>query len=190
MDGSIIELKSIPFEEVIGNPLSAIVEGESKAARATADFIREVGFEPPDLENFTDDFGNMRMVFFKMKRKDAEGKDVDVTIEVPLLSLVPIPAIQVREAVIEFAFRVNEIEKITGQQVESGKGLSRLPAKKFSLFGSLSRKRKKDPAKKDTETETTTDMQVRITLGQADFPIGVMRLFDLLEQGIGEKEVS
>lgn len=178
-------VKSIPFEDIISNPLAAIVQGESQAARATADFIREVGFDPPDIENFNEEFGDVRMVFFKVRRTDTDGNPVTVTIQVPLLSLVPIPAIQVKEAVIDFSVQIHDTQQIKGQVVQDKRN-KLLAAKKFQLFGAVSRKKARSQATKDQETETNVDMNVKVTLQQADFPIGVMRLFDLLEQSITE----
>ncbi len=178
-------LKAVPFEDIIANPLSAIILGESQAARATADFIREVGFDPPDKDNFDPDFGAIRMVYFKMQRTDSDGEPQTVTIQVPLLSLVPIPAIQVKEAVIDFSVSIHDTQTIKGQEVSSG-GNQFLAKRKVKLFGAVSRRKRK--ATKDTETITETDMNVKVTLQQADFTIGVMRLFDLLEQNITETD--
>ncbi len=197
MDELIVELKSIPFEDIIGNPTAAIIQGESQAARATADFIREVGFIPPDNDEFSEELGPVRMVFFTMERLNANGDKETVSIQVPLLSLVPIPAIQVKEAVIDFSVRIHEIEKVKGKvPVTSGSssGVSApvkfLAHRKHHLYGTVMKRRNPvtTPVDKNTKTETNVDMNVKITLGQADYPIGVQRLFDLLEQNITEKD--
>ncbi len=46
------ELSSIDFSAVIGGPLTAVVEAQSRAAIATVDFIKSVGFTP-DVEDET-----------------------------------------------------------------------------------------------------------------------------------------
>lgn len=178
-------LKAVPFEDLIANPLTAIIQGESQAARATADFIREVGFDPPDKESFDPDFGAIRMVHFKMQRTGINGEKETVKIQVPLLSLIPIPTIQVKEAVIDFSVSIHDTQTIKGEEVSSGSN-KLLARRKVKLFGAVSRRKQK--ATKDTETITETDMNVKVTLQQADFTIGVMRLFDLLEQNITETE--
>ena len=39
-------LTSLPFGNIIGGPMKAAIEAQAIAARATVDFIREVGFTP------------------------------------------------------------------------------------------------------------------------------------------------
>ena len=39
------ELSSLNFGNMIGGPLCAVIEAQTQAARATADFIKTVGFD-------------------------------------------------------------------------------------------------------------------------------------------------
>jgi hypothetical protein len=52
------ELSAIPFGALIGGPMTAAIEAQSKAAMASVEFIRAVGF---------DEEGNELNVVFKYK---------------------------------------------------------------------------------------------------------------------------
>ena len=45
MARQISELQSLPFHQIIGAPLLALVQGQAQAAQATAEFIDRIGFK-------------------------------------------------------------------------------------------------------------------------------------------------
>ena len=72
--------------ELVGAPLMALVDAESQAAKATANFIKEMGFkeasradEQASVEEFGRqvDFGDLRMVKFRSQRRQADGRERD-----------------------------------------------------------------------------------------------------------------
>lgn len=61
------ELSSIDFSAVIGGPLSAIVEAQSKAALSTVDFIKSVGFSPDTEDETTGEITPGKPIYVSFK---------------------------------------------------------------------------------------------------------------------------
>ncbi len=74
------ELSAIPFGALIGGPMTAAIEAQSKAAMASVEFIRAVGF---------DSDGNVHNVVFKYKSGPGDS-DVQ-ELQVPPVDHCPHP---------------------------------------------------------------------------------------------------
>ncbi len=81
----------IPFGTLIGAPLNAAIEAQAKAAMTSVDFIRAVGFKPAQ-DNQPLEPAN---IVFKYKNGPA-ASDM-MTLEVPLLTIVPIPFLRIEK---------------------------------------------------------------------------------------------
>lgn len=172
---------------LLGAPLRAVVEAEAMAARATADFIKEVGFT--GLGDTADpDFGKVRTVFFEYERALVDGTRQTVKMEVPLLSLVPIPSLQVQEASIRFDLTVLGFDEDDEMpEPKEGRG-SFLMKKQAPLKAVYTRKAGPAPDPRKRDAGDAYGMQVHIRLGQADQTHGMIKLMHLLEDGLKETE--
>ena len=117
-------LRAIPFENIIGGPLQACVKAQRLAAQTTVDFIREVGLEDVPVR---DAGGNIvrapRLDQYGNEVKGSDGKVITdpvmekkaiyvcfqfiqagrlVRLNVPMLSIVPIPYIAINTIDINF----------------------------------------------------------------------------------------
>ena len=213
--------------ELVGAPLMALVDAESQAAKATANFIKEMGFkedESDDQAAAVDefgrkvDFGDLRMVTFRSQKRQADGTERTFKVEVPLLSLLPIPALQIKDAELEFFAKIVEFPKI-GQPSLASKSKE----EKDQAGESTPVEKKKDQAGEDTPVEDEKarkyslpsmpgrdlkatfgaasasdpvsrqqrmDMQIKIKIKmeQADIPAGLGSLFNLMQQNITSTE--
>jgi len=61
------ELSSIDFSGMIGGPLGAIVDAQSKAALTTVDFIKSIGFTPDVIDDATGDITPGTPVYVSFK---------------------------------------------------------------------------------------------------------------------------
>ena len=68
------ELSAIPFGALIGGPMTAAIEAQSKAALASVEFIRAVGF---------DNDGNIHNVVFKYKAGPEESDVQELQVPPP-----------------------------------------------------------------------------------------------------------
>jgi len=145
---------SLELKDIIGAPLKAIIEGETIAAQSTVDFIKKIGFENSGKTN---KFGTLRMISFYYKKQNLDGSFQQVNIKVPLLSILPIPVIQILNSEIEFALNITESTK-----TETDTTL------KFRF--------------QDIAKTTNVQMKVKINVGQADMPAGLSKIFNIMEQ--------
>lgn len=186
MARQISEIQSLPFYQIIGAPLMAIVQGQTQAAQATAEFIERVGFEPVAG---TPGMGNLRMVVFTYQKPGADGIPITFRAEVPILSLVPIPAIQVKSA--NFEFNV----KITDVQVSETKTAVATPNAEAGDWLSSGRTEFRATMGKMVSSESqqqTLDLQMKVTIRveQADITSGMAHLFRIFDQTINSASVA
>src|ERR671919_2536179 len=115
MSRAVDELRQIPFDYLIGAPLKAAIEAQGLAAKTTIDFIEKVGFIPEDPDQdpfFLDEEedvegGRVRNVTFSYSKTDENNVATNVTLTVPILSIVPIPYIRIDEITIDFTAKLN-----------------------------------------------------------------------------------
>lgn len=189
--------------ELIGAPLMALVDAESQAAKATANFIREIGFKEDSPESKTiEDLGDLRMVTFRSQKNEADGTR-RFKIEVPLLSLLPIPALQIKDAELEFFAKIVEYPKITQPPIEPKKntgsgsvptedekaqkyGLRQMPGRDLkATFGTASAG---DPVSRQGRLDML--IKIKIRMEQADIPAGLSSLFNLMQQHITSQPIT
>ncbi|MBO6045468.1 MAG: DUF2589 domain-containing protein [Bacteroidales bacterium] len=93
-------LKSIPFENIIGAPLEACIRAQQSAAQSTVDFINAVGLQEVTTK---DEEGNesTRVEAIYVSFQFIQGGRM-VQMNVPLLSIVPIPYIAINTIDINF----------------------------------------------------------------------------------------
>ncbi|WP_305042081.1 DUF2589 domain-containing protein [Geoalkalibacter sp.] len=178
-------LTALSLNQLIGAPLHAMIAAESQAAQATAAFIREFGFESGGGPEEADDFGKLRMARFQQETTGVDGKPRRVRVEVPLLSLLPIPALQIRDAQVEFFVKIVDIQRGARRGVAAARGQELPDLQPIDFKATLA----PDPASAGGRS-TEMQMKVRINIHQADVPAGMARLFHLMEQGISARELS
>lgn len=178
---------ALSLNQLIGAPLHAMIEAESQAAQATAAFIREFGFEADadHGEGHDDDFGKLRMASFRQESVGGDGKPRRVQIDVPLLSLLPIPALQIKDAQVEFFVKIVDVQRGTRHGVTANRNEELPDLQPIDFKAALAR----DPASSGGRA-TEMQMKVKINIQQADVPAGMARLFHLMEQGISAREVN
>ncbi|OZH52485.1 hypothetical protein AFK68_24105 [Hydrocoleum sp. CS-953] len=165
------DLSSVPLYQIIGAPLLAIVQAESQAAQATANFIEQVGFDDND-----EGVSRLKTFTFKYTKTGVGGDTIEFTVEIPVLSIVPIPIIEVREATIDFGVEVNEAveleQKTTINPTETSGEDSSLEPNIVAFKAGLAKQ------------SSSSAMKIHISAGQADTPVGLLTLFRVMEQGI------
>jgi len=178
------DITDVPLYQIIGAPLLALVQGEAQAAQATARFIQEIGFEQPEAGGSDDDslqYGRMKVVTFRYSKTGVGGEVTHLEVEIPVLSIVPIPALQIREAEIDFAVEINSIVEL---DAPTAINTPTLPGEDSSLEPKLVAF-KAGLAKQDSKSA----MNIKIKIGQADTPVGLLTIFRVLDQGIASRVV-
>ncbi len=88
-------------------PLQAVVKSQTLASHTTVDFITSVG-----LDN-----GVVKTVDFGYTSNHADGTQVQRVMKVPLLSIVPIPNLEVSAELLNIS---NNIQKVSTDKCASG----------------------------------------------------------------------
>ncbi len=205
-DDKNVERAALSFYQLLGAPLYALIEAESYAADATAQFIERVGFEAgqTDPKQPRADMGKLRTISFTQERRDAEGRAASYKVEVPLLSILPIPAMQIREAELDFYVRiVDTIIEDRPRRTQNGAEQpdpSSEDGPKPTAPGLIADSRRIDfktmmgrgQTTGTSSSQSAFDMQVhvKIKVAQADIPSGLSRLFNLMEQSISSTRLS
>lgn len=101
-------MEQLPLRELLGALVRDLILAESNAARATADFIRDAGFEGNGKRN---DWGKLRFVRFSYLVRELDEVKVR-TIHVPLLSLLPVPILQIQTTEYELFAQVNDVVRV------------------------------------------------------------------------------
>jgi hypothetical protein len=216
-----IEQAALSLYQLLGAPLFALIQAETYAANATADFIERVGFEPP-VRRESDpasqaDMGKLRTLSFKQERRTADGQGATYQVEVPLLSILPIPALQIKEAELEFFVKI--VDMVTHDQPkrlyetvqpgeEEGKGPSlqaaqaggeeeeppawsqRVPVLSPHLDMKAMLGRGQPSAARSPDSAFDMQVHVKIKVAQADTPAGLARLFNLMEQSVSSTKLE
>ena len=174
------ELAQIDFSSMIGGPLDAVIRAQAQAAMTTVDFIKQVGLNKDGVAN---------EVAFRYRRPGQSGdQDVEHSLVVPLLTIVPVPFIRVDETVIDFKAKivgVNETERASSDNVSvSAEGSVGFAVWKASLKASYSHQ---SSSKSGSKEERTYGLNVRVRAVQDQMPAGLERVLGILENSIKDK---
>lgn len=181
MPSNLAATVSLPFQQLIGSPIVAIIQAEAMAAQASAQFIESIGFEPPSEQN-SDSIGSLKRVTFTYEKEDVNGNIITDQIALPVLSLVPIPLLQIKDASLEFNLNLTEVKPID----QSNKERSFMPPLSKVLLKGIFGKMNSSEA----ETKTNVDMKLKINIVQSDIPVGLSHLFTILDRSIHGKNIT
>ena len=150
-------LDKLDFGSLIGSPLMSCVDAQVQAASATADYIESVGFQYDSL------YDVYRTRTFTFDYSTPEGYK---RLVVPLISVVPVPFLQINNVNIDFTADVS---------VSDGQ-----------LVGKVSNVNENHVSEEQASTEYTNDLKVsvKIKAGSADMPYGISRLLQIMQENI------
>lgn len=188
-------LQAIPFGSLIGGPLTACVEAQSQAAKTSWEFIQEVGLTE-------DENGERKAIYVNFEYRK-EGRSVSLS--VPLLTLVPIPYLAIRDIDITFKANISAASSTSttskktsetsfGTSVKAGFNLG-VVSGSTQISASISSK-KDSVATRDSKYSVEYTMDVAIKAGQDDMPAGMAKVLEMLNSSIdaidrrGELQVS
>jgi hypothetical protein len=173
---AISSVQAMELSQVLGALLASVVDAQAQSARATVEFVESIGFES------TNNGERMRTVKLRYTKKDETDTPAEFEVEVPLLALVNVPSLAVKQATLNFSYDV-VTASTTAAPVE-GEPKPILPGLKSAILKGFVRR----PTATGQDAERrTTSIDLVVMLEQQDMPIGVERLFDLAELGITER---
>jgi len=193
------ELSSIDFESMIGGPLVAVVNAQAQAAMSTVNFIKTVGFKAGSSDSFEEsDTGNPIYVTFQYPKEvspyqpPAEGETTgtpaqvqNMKLEVPILTMLPIPFIRIDETTVDFNAKINTMEyRKTDTHFKMD---SQLEAKAGWFFGSAKLKVSTSyqrNTQQGNKVDRSYSMNVHVKAVQDEMPAGMEKVLGILEDAI------
>ncbi|MDX2591386.1 DUF2589 domain-containing protein [Streptomyces sp. WI03-4A] len=166
---------SLPFEQIIGGPLQGVIRSSAMAANETAQFIKSVGFKQD---------GHPETVAFSYTSTEPTQTDgttgknnVVRKVEVPLLTVVPIPYLQLSKVTLDFNVKIDSVstrkqEQKIGAETSASGGFWGVKA---SLKASY------DSSSSSSETVSrSASMSVHVEAEQGPMPGGMEKILSML----------
>lgn len=209
------ELSSIDFESMIGGPLVAVINAQAQAAMSTVNFIKEVGFKKPSAEqNAGTDTSTAEPIYVTFKYpKELSPYQPAIPaspgpppvaaqpavpavyetqeLQVPILTILPIPFIRIDLTTIDFNAKINSVEyrkTDTSLKVDSS-----LEAKAGWLFGSVKLKVSTSyqrTTQQGNSVNRTYSLAIHVKAVQDEMPAGMEKMLSILEGAITSKPAA
>ena len=173
-------LQAIPFGSMIGGPLNACIEAQAMAAQTSWQFIQEVGL------NTNPDTGQKEAVNVSFQFVQ-NGRVVQLN--VPLLTIVPIPYIAIHDIDINFKANISASSSSVSEQSSSSAldvgaeasigakwGAFHMDAKMNASYSS----KKDSKATQESKYSVEYTMDVAVKAGQDSMPAGLAKVLELL----------
>jgi len=201
------ELSSIDFASMIGGPLVAVINAQAQAAISSVNFIKEVGFKKVSDQAAGTDTQTSDPIYvtFRYPKEispyqpavEADPANNVVghaavpavyetqDLQVPILTMLPIPFIRIDEASVDFNAKINSVEY---QKTDTSLKIdASLEASAGWLWGSA--KLKVSTAyQRTTQQGSTVDrtysMAVHVKAVQDEMPAGMEKMLGILEGAI------
>lgn len=170
--------------ELISAPLIATVQADFFAAERFVAYLREYGFEPQKGAPFQD-FGKLRMVVFQYRTPNGW-----VEMQVPILSLIPLPLLQVSDADFHYNIRILGMAALSSEAEARDPGVraqagipASVGANPENLYASMAPLRRQ--TEQDGETPTlVANMDINIRMRQADLPGGIATMLNVMQSAV------
>ena len=173
-------LQAIPFSSMIGGPLKACIEAQAMAAKTTWDFIQEVGL------NTNPDTGEKSAV--NVSFSFMQGGRM-VQLNVPLLTIVPIPYIAIHSIDINFKANISASSSSVSENTESttmggsadiNAGIKVGPFHMDAKLNANYSSKKDSKATEESKYSVEYTMDIAVKAGQDSMPAGLAKVLELL----------
>ncbi|GAA3842179.1 DUF2589 domain-containing protein [Streptomyces phyllanthi] len=172
------DVSTLGLDELLGALLSAVVGGQREATAGTLALVEQIGLvrDAEGTERF-------RTVTIRYTKLDENQEPSEFALEVPLLAMVAIPTLTVREAKISFTYDVTRTavdrpaEQIRAERESVPRALADVSLRPVVLKGFVPRSR----TVTSRETRETAGIDIEVTVESVPLPVGLERLLDLTE---------
>ena len=178
------------LKDLISGPLAATIDADSIAARRYLSYLMELAFDSYDKE--TGKVGELRMLEFPYQSHDIGGNHLQ-HVKIPLLTLVPLPLLQVKEA--DFDFDIQIIDALSADtdatfSLRNGATPKNKAPEGVKLRVSMASAKSSDSRKSGVQQSLTANMKVKVRMEQADMPGGLANLLHLTTNNLQMETVE
>lgn len=189
------QFKGLPIADLIGAPLMAACDAQVKLANATADFIKFIGFTPPNKDG-NSQVRNVQFLFDRPAGTQAAtpGQAVPterVELDVPLLAIVKVPSLSINTVDIVFDMEVKNSETDkdsldlalkTEAELKAGWGPFSV---KVNISGSVSSHKEHT-----RQTDQSAKYHVEVHAQDTGMPEGLARVMDIINTSVAPRSIS
>lgn len=193
------QFQGLPMDSLIGGPLTAACDSQVKLARATADFIKVIGFLPPTQPD--KEVGETRTAAFKFKRPielppsgDSQISSIgveEVELDVPMLAIVNVPNLSITTVDITFDMEVKSSFSTTAG-VDTSASTSASASAGWGPFSAKVTVQGKVSAHKETTRTSDNSAKYHVSVHAEDrgMPEGLARVMDILQTSIAPSKIG
>ena len=187
------DFQALPLEMLVATPLVATVKAQAAAAMATLEFIRGLTNPVAAAGGNPSDIRTPQTVVFDLQYQETEGQppkttDKHVRLDVPLLSIVPVPHLRIDSMTSHFKYEISQVvadKEAINKGGDLSVGVTWLPFVQATLKGTLA---------SQSSTESTTNrsgvLEITIHASEAPIPEGLARLLSLFAKMSEPKTVA
>jgi hypothetical protein len=195
------QFTGLPMHDLIGAPLLAACDAQVKLANATANFIKTIGFLPPNPKDPTgpSDIRNVKFAFDRPSQAASGGAapasgivpTERVELDIPLLAIVKVPSLSINTVDIVFDMEVKNSESHEDTSDKSGKFDAEMKAGwgpfsvKVNVSGSMST-HQANTRKSDQSAKYHVEVHAR----DDGMPEGLARVFDIIQSSVAPRTIT
>lgn len=179
-----------PLQNLITAPLQAIMDAQITTTETTLDYIyalSEAGTRKQANEMSKDEKAiKLKNVEFQLNRmelnKEGEIAEKPYALQIPLITMIPIPYLSIKDAELRFNFKVVDVTKNTDNTEKTdvqNKGLIERNVIQTRYTSG-----------KESSKEATSDISIKITVSQGEIPMGLAKFLTNANSSIIEKETK
>lgn len=180
------------LKQLIAGPLIATIDADSLSTRRYLDCLFEIAFESYDKA--TGRTGPLRTLRFSFVDSQG-GEKKKQKVSVPLLTLVPLPLLQVKEAAFDFDIKILDVRQQVSEESYSLKEGKLNPAQEDNSLTMRASLAPKEGGNNSSQQGLSANMKIKIKMQQADMPGGLSNLLHLTANNVlmdeeGEEDIK
>jgi hypothetical protein len=176
---AIRDLRAVGLGELLGSLLTAVVEGQAAATASSLAFVKGIG-----LEEAAEQPDRLRTVPIRYTKLDENQQPAEFVLDLPLLALVNIPTLNVKQATISFKYDVlttTVTDEGTPTADAAGPATLGTPMTELRPVKLVGYVRSAPTGGGSSQTRETTGVDVQVTVESVPLPLGLERILDMAE---------
>lgn len=190
-------LTSLPFGVLLGGPLTAAVDAQTRSSMATLNFVMTALYGKDFVQGGLGEHSKMgldggtadEILYVKFMYETDNGT---ATIQVPLLTILPIPYLQVDQLDVDFVAKISSVSHDNKSQKNESKWNGNTSAStwwgRFNIDTGVTTDGV-SMSDSGSSVNANYEMNVRMRASQGDMPGGMARVLGMLEDGVRAKTV-
>lgn len=179
------DFQALPLDVIIAQPLLAAVKAQKASAVATSDFINSFIEKDKDNNN-----GSPLMLSFNSEvttGTDSLKTTQKVTVNAPLLSILPIPNLKIDSLTIDFKY---EVTQTLTDSKENSKGADLAAKVGFPLWGVNLSGHISSTSKQESTMNRSGFLEITVHASQAPVPEGLAKVLNFLTNSFTVKNMA